>query len=53
MDVDQAIRKKRDTMDIFIHPSRLPLEEAVRIPEDLGAQQLELDLPCDGGVCFV
>ena len=53
MDVDQAIRKKRDTMDIFIHPSRLPLEEAVRIPEDVGAQQMELDLPCDGGVCFV
>ena len=52
-DVDQAIRKKRDTMDIFIHPSRLPLEEAVQIPEDVGAQQMELDLPCDGGVCFV
>ena len=31
IEVDQAIRKKRDTMDIFIHPSRLPLEEAVRI----------------------
>ena len=51
--VDRAIRNKRNTMDIFIHPSRLPLEEAVRIPEDVGAQQLELELPCDGGVCFV
>ena len=51
--VDQAIRSKRNTMDLFIHPSRLPLEEAVRIPEDVGAQQLEMEMPCDGGVCFV
>ena len=51
--VDREIRKKRDTTDVFIHPSRLPLEEAVRIPEDVGAQQLELDIPCDGGACFI
>lgn len=51
--VDRAIRGQRRTMDVFIHPSRLPLEEAVQIPEDLGAKQLEMELPCDGGVCFV
>ncbi len=53
VNVDKAIREKRDTMDVFIHPSRIRLEEAVRIPEDVGAQQLELDIPCDGGACFV
>ena len=36
--VDREIRKKRDTMDVFIHPSRLPLEQAIQIPEDVGAQ---------------
>jgi len=37
----------------FIHPSRIPLQEAVRIPEDYGAKQMELDMPCDSGHCFV
>ena len=51
--VDQSIREQRDVLDVFIHPARLPLEQAVRIPEDQGGSQLELDLPCDAGVCFV
>ena len=37
----------------FVHPSRIPLEEAVRIPEDYGAKQMEMDMPCDSGHCFV
>ena len=37
----------------FVHSSGLPLEEAVRIPEDYGAHQIEMDIPCDSGHCFV
>ena len=53
--VDGAIRDKRPKHELFIHPGRKPLAEAVKIPEDEGASQLELELevPCDGGVCFV
>ena len=51
--VDRAIRDQRPGCELFIHPARKPLDEAVRIPEDDGAKQLGLDLPCDGGVCFV
>ena len=53
VEVDSAIRNRRDPHSIYIHPARLPLEEAVRIPEDVGAAQLEMEMPCDGGVCFV
>ena len=51
--VDQNIRGRRANFKLFLHPARVPLEEAVRIPEDYGAEQLALDIPCDGGVCFV
>mgnify|MGYP005829885367 CR=1 FL=1 len=52
--VDEAIRNKRPIGDLFVHPARRPLEEAIRIPEDVGATQLSLDdVPCDGGSCFV
>ena len=51
--VDQNIRDRRGDFTLFLHPARVPLEEAVRIPEDYGAEQLALDIPCDGGVCFV
>ena len=52
--VDEIVRDKRRDFDLFIHPHRKPLAEAVRIPEDEGAKQLTLDdVPCDGGVCFV
>ena len=52
--VDSAIRDKRDKFDLFVHPARVPLEQAVNIPEDIGAFQVqfEFDRPCDGGVCF-
>ena len=51
--VDKAIRSKRPPHDLFVHPARRPLAQAVTIPEDFGAEQLELEIPCDGGVCFV
>ena len=55
--VDNVIRDKGKgsgkDFQLFIHSSGLPLEEAVRIPEDYGAKQLEMDIPCDSGHCFV
>jgi len=55
--VDEIIRDKGkgDGKDfqLFVHSSGLPLEEAVRIPEDYGAKQMEMDIPCDSGHCFV
>ena len=51
--VDALVRHTRDEHDVFVHPARLPLDDAVRLPEDYGATQLELDLPCDSGTCFV
>ena len=57
VEVDTAIRHKRSSIGhlAYVHPYRKPLPEAVRIPEDVGASQLEMDLetPCDGGMCFV
>ncbi len=54
--VDAAIRQKRPKADLFVHPYRIPLSEAVRIPEDEGAAQLALELeleqPCDSGTCW-
>lgn len=54
LEVDQAIRHKRPKAELFVHPNRRPLEEAVSIPEDEGAFQYEIDFehPCDSGVCF-
>ena len=56
--VDTAIRSKRAQHghELFVHPARVPLAEAVRIPEDVGAKQLSLldpETPCDSGFCFV
>ncbi len=52
--VDQAIREERPKHELFVHPARKPLPLAVSIPEDHGGAQAEMDLetPCDGGVCF-
>ena len=52
-EADNAIRNQRPNCELFLRPVRRPLAQAVRIPEDEGVQQLEMDLPCDGGVCFV
>jgi hypothetical protein len=56
--VDAAIRHKRPGYESFVHNSRKPLEQAVVIPEDFGASQLELldideSVPCDSGHCFL
>ncbi len=51
--VDHEIRQMRKLHEVYVHPNRRPLPEAVTIPEDHGATQMELDIPCDGGVCWV
>jgi len=48
--VDAAIRNTRPDHNLFVHPGRVALADAVAIPEDEGATQLEL--PCDSGMCF-
>ena len=53
VEADDEIRDQRPPGQLFIHPGRLPLEEAVKIPEDFGAQQMEFEMPCDSGHCFV
>ena len=58
VEVDGAIREKRPKAELFIHPARAPLSEAIKIAEDYGASQLALDLDseteasCDSGYCF-
>ena len=58
LETDIAIRdiKPKDNEGkMFLHPFRKPLEEAVSIPEDIGAKQLMLgdeDPTCDSGFCF-
>ena len=39
VEIDNLIRDKRPPYDLFVHSSRLPLEEAVSIPEDHGWTQ--------------
>ena len=51
--VDIAIRKKRPKGTLYVHPGRKPLAEAITIPEDYGAEQMEFEMPCDSGMCFV
>lgn len=53
--VDEAIRNKRFTQHgpMFVHPARVPLPQAVRIPEDEGAHQMEMGIECEGGYCHV
>lgn len=55
--IDEAIRLVRPPFELFVHPSRVPLADAVRLPEDQGYEQLELMENgyegCDSGYCFV
>ena len=56
--VDKGIRglRRKAGVELYVHPARRPLPEAVRIPEDEGARQLALEIaggPCDGGHCGV
>lgn len=54
--VDATIRNKRPKAELFVHPYRRPLAQAISIPEDEGARQLALEVdlehPCDSGVCM-
>ena len=56
IDVDNIIRDKCPPEPLFVHPARVPLPEAVKIPEDEGYVQPELfdtsDI-CDSGYCFL
>ena len=47
--VDATIRHKRPLAPIYVHPARQPLEQAA---DDNGQLALDLEIPCDGGVCF-
>lgn len=56
VEIDTKIRDARPPFPLFVHPARIPLEEAVSIPEDVGAMQLGLSIPdeeCDSGYCFL
>lgn len=58
--IDAIIRDARPPFPLFVHAARVPLGEAVRIPEDQGLVQGGLfdrpeiaDAPCDNGGCFI
>lgn len=58
LEIDKAIRDTRPPYSLFVHPSCIPLAEAVVIPEDWGAEQLgfpgvDPNTPCDSGFCFL
>ncbi len=56
VEIDTKIRDVRPPFPLFVHSARIPLEEAVSIPEDAGAMQLGLSIPddeCDSGYCFL
>lgn len=50
IDVDEKIRAKFTQKQLFVHPSRKPLVEAVK---DDGQLELWPEATCDGGYCFV
>ncbi|HEU0021676.1 MAG TPA: hypothetical protein VFR55_08400 [Dehalococcoidia bacterium] len=55
VEIDLAVRHQRPGYELFVHSSRLPLAQAVSIPEDHGATQLTLtesEPSCDSGYCF-
>lgn len=55
--IDTAIRHVRPPHDLFLHPGRLPLVQAIRLVEEDGYQQASLfdndDGGCESGYCFV
>ena len=53
--VDAQIRTVRPPYDLFVHPARVPLAEAVVIPEDSGFSQAAMfdGDGCESGYCFV
>lgn len=58
VDADIRTRRKKVSVTLYLHPARVPLAEAVQIPEDHGFSQGDLfedttDGDCKTGVCFV
>lgn len=55
LQVDEAIRHVRPPYDLFVHPARKPLADAVTIPEDSGYSQSAMfdGDGCESGYCFV
>ena len=55
LQVDAQIRTVRPPYDLFVHPARMPLAEAVTIPEDSGFSQAAMfdGDGCESGYCFV
>ncbi len=53
--IDTAIRNVRPPHALYLHSARLPLEDAVIIPESFGLTQGNLipDDVCDSGFCFL
>lgn len=55
--IDEAIRFVRPPHDLFVHPARVPLAQAIVLTEDFDMVQSSLDLDdptgCDSGYCFV
>jgi len=55
VEVDQSIRHQRESggQQLYVHPARQPLAQAVAIPEDVGAYQVSMmDVGCEGGYCM-
>lgn len=56
VEVDVSIREKRKSKELqsFVHPARIPLTEAIQIPEDSGASQPAFDgfEECESGFCW-
>ena len=55
LQVDAQIRHVRPPYDLFVHSARVPLAEAVTIPEDSGFSQAAMfdGDGCESGYCFV
>jgi hypothetical protein len=53
--VDESLRTVHLDLKglLYVHPARVPLPQAVRIPEDGGAYQMEMGIECEGGYCHV
>tara|TARA_Y100000310_G_scaffold133778_1_gene132761 strand:+ start:103 stop:885 length:783 start_codon:yes stop_codon:yes gene_type:complete len=54
VEVDASIRRRESSLLgwVYIHRACKPLPEAVTIPEDEGAYQIEMDIGCEGGYCM-
>lgn len=60
VEIDEVIRHVRPPHDLFVHPKRQPLAQAITLVEDFGLAQSglfgdDIDDPdgCDSGYCFV